>query len=56
MKSLYGDREHAYDLLIMSINVSISLYRSNRSKVYEVGEHAYDIYSYRKHEHELIQK
>ena len=52
MKSLYGDREHAYDLLIMSI----SLYRSNRSKVYEVGEHAYDIYSYRKHEHELIQK
>lgn len=31
-------------------SMSMSLYRSNRTKVCEVGEHACDVYSYGKHD------
>ena len=36
-------REHAYDLLILSMSISIHLYKSNRTKVCKVGEHACDL-------------
>jgi hypothetical protein len=40
---LFKVREHAYDLLILSMSMSMCLYRSNRTKVCEVGEHACDL-------------
>ena len=54
IKNLHGDGEHACDLLILSMTMSLRLYRSNRTKVYKVREYAYDLLILSMSEHALI--